>query len=299
MSGMIDIQTVLKARPVSVLPTAQLVIGMPVEQAAELLPRIFNLCRTSQSTAARLAFGLPLAPDAERKLAQDIFKDHVLKVALKWPMHFGEVAMSLPKGWQAAPDMLRYTLFGPTETLPDDFDGFWALLDRRDGVGQVLSRLRGAFAPFEAASAPLPFACVNSAFSVTVQENSVAARQASHPVLQQIERVLGRGPLWRAAAVVYDMESCLDETLPPAALVGPGHAIVPASRGLYAVEATVKDGIVSAFHRITPTDHLLAQKGTLQQSLETLTPKNRALAPLVVDVLDPCVPVKLEEARHA
>lgn len=299
MTGLVDIQTILRARPTSAMPAAQLVIGMPVEQAAELLPRIFNLCRTSQSTAARLAFDLPLAPDAPRKLALDIFKDHVLKVAFKWPTHFGEKPMTLPKGWQKAPDELRQTLFCATEMLPDDFDGFWDFLDRGEGVGHVLARLRGAFAPFEAASAGLPFATTKSAFSVTVQENSVASRQAPHPVLQQIERVLGRGPLWRATAVVYDMESCLDGTLPPAVLVSTGHAVVPASRGLYAVEATASDGIVTAFHRITPTDHMLAQRGILDQSLETLTPRNHALAPLVVDILDPCLPVRLEEVRHA
>lgn len=289
----------LRARAVSSLPAADLVIGMPTEQAADLLPRIFNLCRMSQSAAARLAFGLPLDPEADQILARDILKDHVLKVVFKWAVHFAEPTLHLPKGWQSDPDLLRPVLFGPTECLPDDFDGFWSLLDRGEGVGRVLSKVRGAFAPFEASSSALPFVDGASAHCVTVQENSVAARQASHPVLKQIERVLGRGPLWRATAVVYDMESCLDGTLPPAALVAEGRAVVPAARGLYAVQATAEDGIVKTFHRITPTDHLLAKHGVMDQSLATLSPKSHAMAPLVLDILDPCLPVKLEEVRHA
>lgn len=299
MLGTLDTPGRLRARVNTPLPASDLVIGMPIEEAAEVLPRIFNLCGVAQSMAARLAFGLPLAEDAHEGLARDIFKDHILKAAFKWPVHFGERPMVLPEGWQMMPDSLRTVLFGPAEVLPDDLDGFWAMLDRREGLGGILAQVRGAFAPFESATKVLPYATPQTSFSVTVLENSLASRQAAHPVLQQIERILGRGPLWRATAIIYDLQSCLDGTLPPPVLIGEGRAAVPASRGLYAVQAATRDGIVQSFNRITPTDHLLAKGGVMDQSLASLAPRNHALAPLVVDILDPCVPVMLEEVQHA
>ena len=49
-------------RPAPDLPVAALLIGKPVEEAAALLPRLFNLCSGAQAMALRQALGLP-APD--------------------------------------------------------------------------------------------------------------------------------------------------------------------------------------------------------------------------------------------
>ena len=74
--------------------------------------------------------------------------------------------------------------------------------------------------------------------------------------------------------------------------------MVPAARGLYGVSAVVEAGRVRKFRRITPTDHLLAPRGALAQSLESLPgPKAAAFAPVVMAILDPCYPVRLEQAQ--
>ena len=69
-----------------------------------------------------------------------------------------------------------------------------------------------------------------------------------------------------------------------------------AARGSYAVAATVTDGKVTGFSRVTPTDHLLATDGILDRSLAALPALKSGYAPLLLDILDPCTPVALEEA---
>ena len=56
---------------------------------------------------------------------------------------------------------------------------------------------------------------------------------------------------------------------------------------------------MTAFSRITPTDHLLAPGGVLAQCLATLPADRAGLAPLMLEILDPCSPVRLEEVAHA
>ncbi|MCE8440702.1 HupK protein, partial [Rhodovulum sulfidophilum] len=61
----------------------------------------------------------------------------------------------------------------------------------------------------------------------------------------------------------------------------------------------VREGRVSSFRRWTPTDHLLARGGVLERALASLPRARVELAPLVVDILDPCLPVHFEEAADA
>lgn len=56
---------------------------------------------------------------------------------------------------------------------------------------------------------------------------------------------------------------------------------------------------MTAFARMTPTDHLLAPGGILEHSLATLPADSGRLVPVLLALLDPCVPVTVEEAAHA
>ncbi len=56
---------------------------------------------------------------------------------------------------------------------------------------------------------------------------------------------------------------------------------------------------LTAFTRVTPTDHLPAPGRVPEQSLATLPAEKTGLAALVPDILDPCSPVRLEEAQDA
>lgn len=289
----------LRALRPAALPVSRMIVGKPVREAADLLPRLFNLCRAAQGTAARLAFGLLVPPEHTEALRLEILREHLIRICLKLPGHFGAGPVALPRDWPLAGDALRAAVFGPDGKMPDDCDGFERYLAEGGGLGRLLAQVRDCFGPHEAASAALPGMDAGNALCGGALENSVAGRQAPHPVLRMIERRMGRGPLWRTAARGYDAEACMNGLLPGLLVSGEGFAIVPAARGSYAVSASVAEGIVTGFRRVTPTDHLLAAGGVLDQALASLPAARAGMAPLLLDILDPCSPVRLEEVCHA
>lgn len=294
----------LRAIPAPALPVARLVIGTPAAEAADLLPRLFNLCRVAQGVAARAAFGLPLPRDWQDELRAEILRDHVAKLCLRWPALVSLPPLALPHDWPTGSAETRRVIFGPAGQMPETPEQFRAFLEADQGCAGLLRAISRLFAPFEACRAALPAPATQSFFGPVAVENSTAARQAAHPVLQGIETEWGRGPLWSATALAYDLQAMLDGRL-PATVFSQGCAIVPAARGLYGISATVEGGRVTAFTRQTPTDHLLTPGGALDQSLASLVPaRARALGPLVLSLLDPCTPVRLApaepmEADHA
>lgn len=288
------------ARVTNPLSIAPMVIGMPVAEAAALLPRVFNLCRAAQSLAAQMAFGLPVSKSAPADLAADILRDHVLKICFLWPQHLGIAPLKLPADWQDQPLALRDALFGAGREVPKTQDEFRRFLDNKHGVGLVLSAIERAYAKGEASTPKLPLVSKRSVFDMSAQENSAAARHAATPLMQSLEADFGRGPLWRAVGLVLDLQSCLEGTLPKPFSPHQGAAVVPAARGFYGLCADVKDGKLRTFRRTTPTDHLLARGGMLDQALlHTDRSKHDPLFRLLIDILDPCLPLTFEEAAHA
>ena len=283
--------------PGTPLPIDALLLGRPLAEAAEILPRLFNLCRAAQGTAAHLALGLPLTDQAEM-LRSEILRDHMIKLFLSWPALLGLPPTPFPKTADTAA-----ALFGPAAQMPHTPAAFADWLAAAQGAAPVLAALRDTFAPGEAA-ANLPDITPTSALSLTAQENSPALRHPGHPVLQALETTYGRGPLWRATARLIDAEACLTGILPASQTLPDGTVLTPASRGTYAVRARSENGRVTAFQRVTPTDHLLAANGMFQASIASLPAAKRSLASLVLDILDPCAPITLtqvmaEDAENA
>jgi hypothetical protein len=276
--------TFAKDRPVLLagasLPVEALVLGKPVAEAAELLPRLFNLCRAAQGMAARLALGLPAeGPDP----AAEIIRDHMLRVCVTLPRAFGLPGIAIPA------DASR--LLGD-QGLPERL----AELDRWTSPAAGLARhIRATFDPGVAVTAALPPA---PALAEGAFENSAAARQADHPLLADTETRFGRGPLWRYLGLVADLKAALLGQLPSPALRD-GIATVAAARGTYALRITQAGGRVTGMTRRTPTDHLLAPCGALIQALASLPRGQRPLLPAVIALHDPCVPVTLREVSHA
>ncbi|WP_297773793.1 hydrogenase expression/formation protein HupK [uncultured Roseovarius sp.] len=289
----------LVPEPSAPLPVADLIVGQSVEDAAALLPRIFNLCRTAQQTTARLAFGLRVEAKARDALHREILRDHLIKFHLKWPGFFGRAPLALPQDWATGGAGVRSDLFGPSGRMPRDMDAFDDFLGAGHGIAPVLSLIDHSFEPGEGATPALSLTDATTVFVPQAQENSVAGRHAGHPVMQAIAAAKGRGPLWRALGRAYDLEVCLSGTLPAWQTPAMGHAIVPAARGTYAIRAEISDGIVTTFQRVTPTDHLLAEGGILAHTLRTLPDRKSGYAALIMDILDPCSPVRLREVDHA
>lgn len=289
----------VRAKRSAPLPVAGLIVGKEVEEAAALLPRLFNLCRMAQDAAARLAFGLPLDADHAEKVRQEILREHLIKFFVSFPAQFGLGVAPLPMGWQEGTPAMCRTVFGANGSLPDTKVDFVEFLEAGQGVAGILVKIRDSFAPGEACSDRLPDVVATNALSAEALENSVAGRQAHHPVMRAIEQSFGRGPFWRATARAYDAQDCIAGSLPRLTSPTSGVAIVPAARGTYAVSAQVEAGIVTDFKRITPTDHLLARGGILDQTIARLPAQKSGMAALLLDILDPCIPVHLEEVAHA
>ncbi len=258
------------------LPVEALVLGRPVAEAAELLPRLFNLCRAAQGLAAKLSLGLPATEDP----VAEILRDHVLKLCITLPRSLGQDPRPIPS---APADLL-----GPGG-LPATPDGLLA----QDTLARAIDR---RFPAGVAVSAALPSPVQPLAEGAF--ENSAAGRQAAHPLLRAVEATRGRGPLWRYAGLLADLEAALTGRLPPAQVVD-GTAIVPAARGTYALRLTQANGLVTGITRRTPTDHLLAPGGALLQSLASLPASLHPLAPQVIALHDPCIPVTVREAQDA
>jgi hypothetical protein len=277
---------------------AALLCGRCMAEAAALLPAVFALCRSAQQIAAHLAFGLPEAPGARMALAAEMRRDHLVKLWLSWPAFLGLPARPLPADWAGGP-ALAAALFGPSGRLPDSAAGLAAFLASGHGLGPVLAALSTAFAGGRARVAVLPPVDAERAFTLGAVENSPALRHAAEPAMRAAETAQGRGPLWRALGRAFDLQAAIDHRLPAPRQPAPGQALVPAARGLYAVAATVRDGTVRNFLRVTPTDHMLARGGMLEGALAALPADRAGLAPLVLDILDPCRKVTLGGIHHA
>ncbi len=294
----------LRAKPVSALPVARMVLGKPVEEVADLLPRLFNLCRVAQGVAVRAALGLKLEPGWQEALRQEILREQVAKLCLKWPALMSRPAVTLPRDWITGSDAARRVLFGDHAKMPRHIEDLRDFLAQDTGIAPTLRAIIDLFGPGEGCRATLPHTAPDSVFSVGIQENSVATRRANHPVLHHVAATHGRGPFWSALAVAYELDALLLGEQPQLCRFTDG-AVVEAARGLYGITATVKQGRVTSFTRITPTDHLTSDGGALDQSLASLPAERaQALAPLLLSILDPCYPVSVEpvlqrEPEHA
>ena len=266
------------------LPLAALLTGRPAAEVAAMLPRLFNLCRMAQGAAARAALGLtPTVSDAD--LRAEVLREHLVALCVTLPPLLGRSPERLPLADVAA------ALFG--RGLPKGLDGLTDWLAAGVGCAPLVAALRDKVQPGEGVSAalpPPPSPLASGAF-----ENSAAGRRAGHPLLRAVEAASGRGPLWRLLGRLADAEAVLAGDLPRVHLQD-GVAIAPAARGQYALRIDTAGGLVTGLQRCTPTDHMLAPGGALERALAASRP---ALAPLIIALHDPCLPVTVKEAAHA
>lgn len=273
------------------LQVGELLRGRTALDAAETLPRLFNLCRGAQELGARLALGLPTTPDLLQTAHEEAIRDHVLKLFIALPSRLDVGSPTLPQGWQSDAAAVVHAGFGPNG-VPLRLADFRAFLNGGLGLAPLLNAIQTRFANRMADTGPVPLVSVDTMFKKAPVENSVAGRHADHPIMAQIAESYGHGPLWRTMGRVIDL------TRPyPAPRRTAFGTIVSAPRGDYGLRIGTSNGHVTDLTRITPTDHLLARGGILDRSLATLT--DSGLAPLLLDILDPCIPVTVQEADHA
>ncbi|ARE40687.1 Hydrogenase maturation factor HoxV/HupK [Rhodovulum sp. P5] len=269
-----------------------MLLGRTAEEAAELLPLLFNLCRAAQGTGARMALGLPSGPGDAAALAHEIKREHLMRLFVLWPRRLGLSPVRMP-----GEEALLTAVFGPggCPAEPERLDNWLA---SGVGVSPVIRAIADAFDPGEAV-VDLPAPDPGELRPADPRENSPWARHPDQPLLAVVEARYGRGPLWRALARLVDLHACATGQLDLAPRQTDGVTCVPAARGSYTLSARLVDGRVAAFARHTPTDDLLAPGGALELALAALPAAKAHLAPLLVDILDPCVPVEFTETADA
>lgn len=270
---------------------AALLQGKPAHQAATLLPRLFNLCAAAQGLAARLSLGLPIAPDACAGLAREVLRDHLLALFVTLPRLAGLGAQALPEGWQRGADIAPLLWGGARPVMLAQW------LAAGQGLAPLAAHIHDGFGTDQGRVRPLPLVSADRVDGPEALENSPAARHADHALMRQAEALAGRGALWRLIGRMLDAEAAASGALPAPQLREDGMALVPAARGVYALRLTATAGRVTGLTRITPTDHMLAPDGALRQAFATL--RQPALAPLLLALHDPCLPVTFEQVQHA
>lgn len=278
-------------------PIEDYLIGRPVEEVVEIVPRIFNLCRMAQEVAVKLAFGVALPENWRADLQADILREHHFRLGLLLPGRLGLHPLTMPRGGETADSW--WTTFVGMSGFPDEAERFERYLTGLPPASALLRAIDRCFATGDACHHGLVPTAIETANTRTVQDNTVAARNADHPVMRHISQTRGLGPLWQVVGRILDVEKTANDRL-PAPVCSDGTVFVPAARGVYMVQASQSAGRVTGFTRVTPTDHLLAQGGVLEQALANLPNHKAHHAPLVIDILDPCQPVAIKkEASHA
>lgn len=275
-------------------PTVEaLMIGRSVDKVRHLLPAFFGLCRSVQELALALALDLPERPDPAA-LRHDLMRDHLAKLCLHLPHRLGLPPLPLPAGWAEGGAELREALFGQ-ESLPAPA-ALPEWLVSGAALAPLVAAVAAAFVPGEAITC-LPPLDEADPLAPRPVENSLAQRHRAHPLLLWARAHRGHGPLAHLMARLVDLEALSRGDLPTARRLPDGTALVPCSRGLCALRMRTAGGMVTGLLRRTPTDHLLAPEGGLAAALRRLTPARAGLAPLLIDLMDPCVPVRV--ADHA
>ncbi|MFG1422130.1 nickel-dependent hydrogenase large subunit [Roseixanthobacter liquoris] len=288
-----------------------LLVGRRVEEALELLPRLFNLCGAAHHAAACHALGVPDAENAGAMRAETV-RDHGVALFHLWP---GMLGMSsdrtglalLGRGMPA--ELARHVCGG--DDLPafslSDLDAWLAraptptaglLRDLRERLDPAWGRAALPPMDVEALDSPLMEDAPSSRHEATV-----LARVRVAPVIRALLQKEGASLFARLLARIVDLlwmaQGGRDARLHGQAGAGIGYA--QAARGMLVHRATVKDGRVLAYRVRTPSAWNLAPGGLFAQMLAALPARREAqmLARIAECAVNPCVPLTLHFVPEA
>jgi hypothetical protein len=157
-----------------------------------------------------------------------------MQIFMAWPKALG-LTPWFDRDWLTDDHAALVALFGPTARAPrSDFEmaGFLGSRGRRRPA--PASDRRGLRPAHRHAEEPALRRCRNR---VPRGGRRKLPRRAAglHPAVAYVEAMYGRGPLWRAAGRVIDLAVILEGRSPAPSTAPEGWAIVPATRGYYAV----------------------------------------------------------------
>ncbi|OYZ71650.1 MAG: hypothetical protein B7Y12_16970 [Rhizobiales bacterium 24-66-13] len=288
-----------------------LLVGRRVEEALELLPRLFNLCGAAHRAAASHALGLPDTENAAAMRAETV-RDHGVALFHLWPSALGAASdrtglALLGRGTPA--ELARHVCGGdnlPKFSVPDLAS--WLAHAPTPAAG-LLRELRDRLDPAWG-RATLPALDVDTLDADMMEhapsprcEATVLARVRAAPVIRALLIEQGTSLFVRLLARLVDLlwmaDGRRDVQLQGQAGAGVGYA--QAARGILLHRAKVKDGRVLAYRVRTPSAWNLAPGGLFAQMLAALPARREAqmLARIAECAVNPCVPLALHFAPEA
>ena len=320
-----DGQQVARARVLSTQPTAdRLLRGLPAVRTAEVVKRLFGLCRAAQGAAARLAVQAarcrPMTSreqiDLALTVAREMIVEHLTHVLIAWPAtgaaaNGGRVtefalwrqrlqaADDPAAAAEIAPDLERWLadLAWPTPPELHSADAV-ALLPRLSPAEWAAHALSNDFARWPTlAGVPAE----TGALARQAGEPEVAARLAAGQRIAA-RLIARRLELQRLVRALADPESLLD--LCAATKIGEGCALacVETARGTLLHRVQLDGERVARYLIVAPTAWNFHPHGAFVREISGLPAASEALARQAGErlalALDPCVActVRLEDA---
>lgn len=299
---------------------AHCVVGRSPEEAAVLLPRVYNLCGGAHAVAAAAALGLP---EPSRDGLNERLRDHAVAVFADWPALFGgepdRAALRRFAGGAQDRLALRRHILGDDVAGDELAQATPAELENWLGRGasptaRLMRRLRETVSPdwgrVELGRPDMAdlVAALEDGAPHDARETTAADDCRSAPLIRALLPREGMSLFVRLLARLLDLLAGLAGQREPAPHTNPppGIGLACAARGLLAHRARVEDGVVTDYRVLAPSAWNLAPDGLLARMLATL-PANDAtplLARIAVAAVNPCVPVRLhvgrlEERAHA
>lgn len=300
---------------------AQALEGRTPEEAARLVPLIFNLCGAAHGHAAAQALGLPARADTSA-MARESGRDHALAVLQAWPTALGApperealrlLAAPGPEGLRA----LRRAVLGP-QLAEADFArisradlGAW-LCAGETGTARLLCRLHRESDPAQGRAGLAELTAIDLTQALTrelagdtaplptplpARETGALGRMAGGPLFTTLLATEGPSLFVRLLARLADLLALLDTPQLLSSATTRGLGLSEAARGLLGHGVEVEDNRVRRYRILSPSAWNLAPGGLLERAFATLDPalpQTPMLARLLVSAINPCVPVDLD-----
>lgn len=294
---------------------AEVLVGRTSQEAARLVPLIFNLCGAAHGFAAAAALGLPSRADAAA-MARESVRDHALAILHHWPAALGEAPDRVNLGLIARPGgegALASALVGALVGDGSDLSTF-SLSELEAWLGAAptdtarrLARIRREVDPGEGRAAlpeltgeDVAAALAGGGASPPLRETGPLGRVRHAPLLSALLAAEGPSLFVRLLARLVDCLAALKPAPAQTHPTAPGIGLADAARGLLGHGARVEEDRVSAYRILSPSAWNLAPGGLLERAFAALSPGGQArwIAPLLVCAINPCVPVTLTFAEE-
>ncbi|MFG1428077.1 nickel-dependent hydrogenase large subunit [Roseixanthobacter glucoisosaccharinicivorans] len=288
-----------------------LLVGRRVDDALELLPRLFNLCAAAHRAAASHALGMSDAGNASAMQAETV-RDHGVALFHLWPSVLGAATdrdgLAL-LGHGAPNEIVRHVCGG--DNLPEFSSAHLAswlargatpaaclLRDLRERLDPAWGRVALRDLETEALDTDLLEQAPSPRWEATA-----LGRVRAAPVIRALLREEGASLFVRLLARIVDLSwmAMGGGTAQLHGKAGAGIGYAQASRGILVHQAKVKDGRVLAYRVRTPSAWNLAPGGLFAQMLAALPARREAqmLARIAECAVNPCVPLALHFAPEA